>query len=228
VYVVGDAGGVGPTGNFAAAIEQGEVAARLAANALKQDSDRTIAEVVDSAGKDEYGGHFSTWHRACVPLVYATVVCRCESTSAASLFSASDVSGEQIGDEAKRLSRAGAGVCQGRCCRHTVHGLLAARHGLRFADMPIPSFRPPVRPVPMSVIGSGEPAEPPLREPFARLLAAYDAELDADRLSRDSWQAILHKVREENAFAIRDALNEIETEAAARALDVSLRMFAPH
>ena len=141
---------------------------------------------------------------------------------------ASEVSGERIGDEAKRLSRAGAGVCQGRCCRHTVNGLLAARHELRFRDMPVPSFRPPVRPIPMSVLGAGEPPEQPVREPFARLLAEYEAEYASGRITREAWQAILYKLREENAFAVRDELHEPELEVAAQALAVTLRTFAPH
>jgi thioredoxin reductase len=51
-------------------------------------------------------------------------------------------------DQVKRLTRAGMGPCQGRRCREQVALLLAETA----ADLPVPSYRPPVRPLPLSVL----------------------------------------------------------------------------
>ena len=48
-------------------------------------------------------------------------------------------------DEVKRLTRAGMGVCQGRRCRTSIASLMALALNVPLADLPLASFRPPVR-----------------------------------------------------------------------------------
>ncbi len=55
-------------------------------------------------------------------------------------------------DQVKRLTRAGMGHCQGRLCSEQVSLLLAAESGTDIAKVPYMSFRPPVRPLPLSVM----------------------------------------------------------------------------
>lgn len=55
-------------------------------------------------------------------------------------------------DQIKRLTRAGMGPCQGRRCREQVRCLLAAAQGVVPSEIPVASFRAPVRPVPLSVL----------------------------------------------------------------------------
>ncbi len=55
-------------------------------------------------------------------------------------------------DQVKRLTQAGMGECQGRRCREQVSLLLAAESGTDIADVPFMSYRPPVRPLPLSVM----------------------------------------------------------------------------
>ncbi len=55
-------------------------------------------------------------------------------------------------DQVKRLTRAGMGHCQGRLCREQVALLLAEASGTDIADMPVMSYRPPVRPLPLRVM----------------------------------------------------------------------------
>lgn len=55
-------------------------------------------------------------------------------------------------DQIKRLTRAGMGACQGRRCREQVHLLLAARSNVSPGDIPLASYRAPVRPVPLGVL----------------------------------------------------------------------------
>ena len=62
-------------------------------------------------------------------------------------------------DLLKRLTRAGMGHCQGRRCREQVSMLLADATGLDVSGVPIASYRPPVRPIPLRILSAGdEPA----------------------------------------------------------------------
>jgi D-hydroxyproline dehydrogenase subunit alpha len=70
-------------------------------------------------------------------------------------------------DLLKRLTRAGMGHCQGRRCREQVALLLAYTTGVDVAAVPLASYRPPVRPVPMNVLSpDDEPEELRLRWPL--------------------------------------------------------------
>ncbi len=56
-------------------------------------------------------------------------------------------------DHAKRLTRAGMGACQGRRCREQVAMLLALERGVDLGEIPLASYRMPLRPVPLGVLG---------------------------------------------------------------------------
>ena len=55
-------------------------------------------------------------------------------------------------DQIKRLTRAGMGPCQSRRCREQVGLLLAQAAGTSIEQIPLPTFRPPVRPLPLNVL----------------------------------------------------------------------------
>jgi hypothetical protein len=55
-------------------------------------------------------------------------------------------------DQIKRLTRAGMGPCQGRRCREQVALLLAEAGGVPVGEIPLASYRPPVRPLPLGVL----------------------------------------------------------------------------
>ena len=62
-------------------------------------------------------------------------------------------------DQIKRLTRAGMGPCQSRRCREQVGLLLAQASGTTLDRIPLPSFRPPIRPLPLNVLWpADEPA----------------------------------------------------------------------
>lgn len=67
-------------------------------------------------------------------------------------------------DQVKRLTRAGMGHCQGRLCREQVALLLAEASGSDLAEMPLMSYRPPVRPLPLRVLWSHEESDQVRRE----------------------------------------------------------------
>jgi len=62
-------------------------------------------------------------------------------------------------DQIKRLTRAGMGPCQSRRCREQVGLLLAQAAGTSIDRIPLPSFRPPIRPLPLNVLWPTD--EPP-------------------------------------------------------------------
>lgn len=61
-------------------------------------------------------------------------------------------------DQVKRLTRAGMGVCQGRRCREQVACLLALSAGCALAEVPLATYRAPVRPLPLTVAAGAEDA----------------------------------------------------------------------
>ena len=62
-------------------------------------------------------------------------------------------------DQVKRLTRAGMGHCQGRLCREQVALLLADASGSDIADIPVMSYRPPVRPLPLRIMWPHDESE---------------------------------------------------------------------
>lgn len=66
------------------------------------------------------------------------------------------VEGKLNQDQIKRLTRAGMGPCQGRRCREQVGAVLAAATGTPLGAIPLPSYRAPVRPLPLSAFADAE------------------------------------------------------------------------
>ena len=57
-------------------------------------------------------------------------------------------------DQVKRLTRAGMGACQGRRCREQVQALLAMQGNQPTGNIAMPSYRAPLRPLPLSVLSA--------------------------------------------------------------------------
>ena len=55
-------------------------------------------------------------------------------------------------DQIKRLTRVGMGYCQGRRCREQAALLLAEESGIDVSEIPLPTYRAPVRPLPLRVM----------------------------------------------------------------------------
>ena len=80
----------------------------------------------------------------------ATVICRCEEVTRAELDAAIASTGDV--NVIKSYTRAGMGLCQGRNCRRQVAALVAASTGMSIADVPLPTPRPPARPVALAAL----------------------------------------------------------------------------
>jgi thioredoxin reductase len=115
------------------------------------------------------------WLASHVDAAYADVmICRCEEVGLRDLlgvrpphylsydgkkFAARDLrslaaDGPINQDQIKRLTRAGMGACQGRRCREQVQLLLAMQGNQPTGSIPLPSYRAPLRPLPLNVLSA--------------------------------------------------------------------------
>jgi len=68
------------------------------------------------------------------------------------------VEGQVNQDQIKRLTRAGMGACQGRRCRDQVQMILAAQGNCTPGEIPMASYRAPLRPLPLGVLADQQEA----------------------------------------------------------------------
>jgi hypothetical protein len=162
VFSAGDAAGLARS--EAEAAEQGRQAARQTLGAKGAGRPPT--------GADAWA-YQAAWFDALTRDVDpALMVCQCESVTRGDLLQvraprylgeptapalARDlgslgVDGPLNQDQVKRLTRAGMGPCQGRRCREQVALTLAQASGGSLADVPLASYRAPVRPLPLKVM----------------------------------------------------------------------------
>ncbi len=169
VFAAGDAAGLGPIDDPTFAAATGRAAARAALGL----SHPPVAYPANPACHD----YQRDWMRALVAAGGLEVMaCQCEEVTRADLLgvqpprylgdrppamAARDL-GSLLGDgpvnqdQIKRLTRAGMGACQGRRCREQVSLLLALGSNASVDAIPLPSWRAPVRPLPLSVLAAGD------------------------------------------------------------------------
>lgn len=88
-----------------------------------------------------------------------TIICRCEDLTLEEIRELIDKGFTTI-DEIKRISRCGMGPCQGRNCRPLLMNELARATGQDIRNMPMPTFRPPVKPIKLGILAPGDQGEP--------------------------------------------------------------------
>lgn len=171
LYAAGDCAGIWPSKSLSdeTARREGRIAAVAALRALGVQSDALEEEAVspDPTGRD-IGLERLAWVRAmALKSEAAPFVCQCEEVTAAEILELQpprylhwrwrppggrrldsvDPRRERHPDVVKRLTRAGMGPCQGRRCREQIAALMALTAGVALADIPLATYRPPVRPV---------------------------------------------------------------------------------
>ncbi|WP_028220639.1 FAD-dependent oxidoreductase [Paraburkholderia oxyphila] len=178
VLAAGDCAGVWPSKSLDENIArcEGRIAARTALAALGVQIDASDAAPVPDEPATDLARHLAAWVRASV--VHAQndpYVCLCEEVTATEILSKqpprylgwtpADASLQSVmtaqphgsagpnPDVTKRLTRACMGPCQGRRCREQVATLLGIGAGASVGEIPLASFRPPVRPLPLQQIG---------------------------------------------------------------------------
>lgn len=174
IYAAGDCAGVtdGAIGDPGIAAAAGLAAARAAARDGGVAAERLTAPA--RGGSADRTGRARAWLAAHLDAAGETVICRCEEVSLSDLigvrppryltydkerFAARDLrslaaEGPVNQDQIKRLTRAGMGPCQGRRCREQVHLLLTLQGNQPPGSVPMSSYRAPLRPLPLNVLGA--------------------------------------------------------------------------
>ena len=189
VFVAGDAAGFhdGMVQEPEIAREQGRLAGIAAAASLgaidgaeARARRSEIQATTRSETPSEVHSHWKGWLRSLVDASgqYA-FVCRCEEVTCEELIGLQpprylNWTSEQMSrrslrshvkdgplnpNQVKRLTRVGTGHCQGRLCREQVSLLVADETGSDVADMPMMTYRPPVRPLPLNVMWPNDEEE---------------------------------------------------------------------
>lgn len=172
VYAAGDCAGVWPEKTMSPDIARAE--GRRAAAAAAGVAEAAGMETAPGAmSAHDFAAYRLAWVRASVVEASgAPHVCRCEEVTAREILevrpprylgwsdrrNATDLrsrlgEGPPNPDHVKRLTRAGMGVCQGRRCREQVAALLALGAGVELAEIPLATYRAPVRPLPLRLLG---------------------------------------------------------------------------
>jgi NADPH-dependent 2,4-dienoyl-CoA reductase/sulfur reductase-like enzyme len=79
-----------------------------------------------------------------VPVCNKTLICPCMDVSTRDVAALIDA-GEQDLEVIKRLTSCGMGPCQGNPCWHSLRAFVSQQTGLDFAELPLPTQRPPRR-----------------------------------------------------------------------------------
>ena len=177
IYAAGDCAGIWAAKSVDPAIAEAEgrrAAAHLAGGPAQQPAEPP--PVAEGALSD----YRLAWVRAAVvdaaivPGVPEAHVCQCEEVTArdilelrpprylgwqGTLRNSADLAsllgnGPPNPDQVKRLTRAGMGLCQGRRCREQVAALLALSAAAPLAEVPLATYRAPVRPIPLGLAGT--------------------------------------------------------------------------
>lgn len=177
VFAVGDAAGLwsDKTRDRGIAEAEGRCAAAAIARDCGVDDGRAVAVAAPPGAPEcDISAYRLAWVRASVVEARAEFqVCQCEEVTAREILevrpprylgwqderrndrSLSALLGAEPPnpDQVKRLTRAGMGPCQGRRCREQVAALLALGAAVPLSSIPLASYRAPVRPLPLSVVG---------------------------------------------------------------------------
>ncbi|MGH2585007.1 MAG: FAD-dependent oxidoreductase, partial [Dehalococcoidia bacterium] len=171
-----------------------------------------------------HDGFPSAWHRAAEAFAGDDlIVCRCEEVTRGELLAAIDLVGVEHPDEVKRVSRAGMGLCQGRGCRPLVAGLLATRGGQPLATLPLASYRPPVRSLPLSALATEEDRVLPEYPAFAALEQRLARDVQQGRLHPTALQRFHYRAGEILYACVERGADEQEVERAAADLERQIR-----
>jgi len=181
ITAAGDCAGIwaAKTRDPAIARAEGRQAARAAAAALGRSVPEEAVPAAPEAGPD-IGAYRLDWVRTTVIEGQGEpYVCQCEEVTARDILEVRPPrylgwpedrrnrrdlrellgDGTPNPDQVKRLTRAGMGLCQGRRCREQVAALLALGGGTALGEIPLATYRAPVRPLPLAV--AAERAEDP-------------------------------------------------------------------
>ncbi len=157
VYAVGDGAGLGGAemamiegriAGYATAIQLGHMAERLAGEMIARENSTIRRE---QRFAQMLGALFSPPVGLYTLAESDTIICRCEQVKLAEIRKAISYGAQTIND-VKNLVRTGMGNCQGRTCGSITTHILAAETGKTLEEVRYFNIRPPIHPLPLSVI----------------------------------------------------------------------------
>ncbi|MBE0432262.1 (2Fe-2S)-binding protein [candidate division WOR-3 bacterium] len=77
------------------------------------------------------------------------IICRCEDITEEEIVRKIH-EGYRTMDELKRILRATMGLCQGKGCRRHIAKIISRELGIPIEKVVQPTYRPPVKPIPVS------------------------------------------------------------------------------
>ncbi len=161
VYLAGDGAAIGGA-------DVAELTGQRAALALLSDTGHTV-DAADVGRLDKQLQRQSRFRRA-LDAAYpfpshlldqvadSTLICRCEGITAGAMRDVMATREPTDVNRLKAFSRVGMGRCQGRMCGHVAAELLAGARRLDVAAVGALRPQPPIKPLPLSALTSGEPA----------------------------------------------------------------------
>ena len=162
VYIAGDCGGLG---GASAAMEDGFIAGAAAARSMGRKLPTDLENELNASRQRRLVARRfqkALWEVFAAPRVglqFArddTLVCRCEEVTLGELKETLD-GGTCTAGAIKRQTRAGMGLCQGRYCGHHIVMLVAEHSGIAPDEFSFFAPRPPIKPVPISMIAKQTP-----------------------------------------------------------------------
>jgi NADPH-dependent 2,4-dienoyl-CoA reductase/sulfur reductase-like enzyme len=159
VYVAGEAAGIG---GVRKALVEGEIAGLQAAISLGQASAEELEARLERlrSQKRKWASQYHRLQAAFLPAYRIpagpnpeTMVCRCEEVSLETLHTAIH-DGDGTLRDLKLRTRFGMGICQGRLCETNVHHELARLTGQGPEQIEPLRIRPPLEPLPLSVLAA--------------------------------------------------------------------------
>ncbi len=83
------------------------------------------------------------------------IICRCEEVTLSEVEKAIE-DGARTVNEVKKRTRAGMGLCQGKSCGRLIEKIIAQKTGTPAEEIFPTAFRPPVRPIKLSIVAGDD------------------------------------------------------------------------
>ncbi|MBI5712260.1 MAG: FAD-dependent oxidoreductase [Chloroflexi bacterium] len=161
IFAVGEVRGIG-------GVETSLLEGRIAGNATAQQlgyapkhngSDLQKEWLAQRAQAESLGAMFAVKSGLFAAIDDDVIVCRCEEVTAGAIRAAARAGATKL-NSLKTWNRCGMGRCQGRTCGPIIAQIIAAEENVSVESVGMFTARPPIKPVPLGVVGVIEGERP--------------------------------------------------------------------